>query len=304
VTAFNGEQDGHRTNVNAMSYSAVDGWPLETCVKDNVTGLIWEGKEATGPRAGSNIYTNLDNGLADDASGYVASMNTANLCGFDDWRLPTVQELRSIQNLGRLTGPLVNTTWFPNTFDGFYWSVEALRNSNTKAWILSFSYARSLNTTRSNDYAVRLVRGSPSSGSRYTYATVAYGSDGANNVVNDAWTGLQWRRCEQGRTWNGSACTGTATTYTHEQAMGHARTQTGWRLPNFKELESLVDRVDSGAAHVQSTAFPGANGLWQWSSSPFMGGPSWALGVNFNNGDGAANTRLGTGEVRLVRASQ
>ena len=29
----------------------------------------------------------------------------------------------------------------------------------------------------------------------------AYGSDGANNVVNDAWTGLQWRRCEQGQAW-------------------------------------------------------------------------------------------------------
>jgi len=45
-----------------------------------------------------------------------------------------------------------------------------------------------------------------------------------------------------GQTWAnaGSSCTGTASTYTHEQAPAYAKTQTGWRLPNVKELASLA----------------------------------------------------------------
>ncbi|MCX8521150.1 MAG: DUF1566 domain-containing protein, partial [Rhodoferax sp.] len=62
--------------------------------------------------------------------------------------------------------------------------------------------------------------------------------------VTDRRTGLVWARCSLGQSWNGSTCTGTASTHTHEQALAQAQTAnvggaSGWRLPNVKELASL-----------------------------------------------------------------
>jgi len=120
--ALNSQQDGHRTAVNPMSYGEVHkpggGFYARTeCVQDNVTGLMWEGKEASGLRAGSNTYTNYDDATqpqkrmgintfvnptqdeidaATNSMGYVAYVNSIALCGHTDWRLPAVDELQSI----------------------------------------------------------------------------------------------------------------------------------------------------------------------------------------------------------------
>ena len=92
-----------------------------------------------------------------------------------------------------------------------------------------------------------------------------YSADGSE--VTDSKTGLIWRRCSEGQTWNGSTCAGTALAYTHEQALVHAQTQDGWRLPNVKELTSIVDRSRSIPA-IDPTAFPATSTRWYWTSSP------------------------------------
>ena len=40
--------------------TAVEYFDKTECVRDNATGLIWEGKAASSLRAGSNKYTNFD----------------------------------------------------------------------------------------------------------------------------------------------------------------------------------------------------------------------------------------------------
>ena len=129
-------------------------------------------------------------------------------------------------------------------------------------------------TTWTNFRAVRLVRGSMGSvsGGRYTYSTMAYGTDGANNVVNDKVTGLQWRRCLEGQSWNGSACSGTPSTYTHREALVYANGSglpaAGWRLPNVKEGTSLLNKAATSARrYVDSSAFPGASTNAVWTST-------------------------------------
>jgi len=278
-----------------------------SCVRDNVTGLIWEGKEASGTRAGSNIYTHLGGGAATDASGYVAEVNASALCGFTDWRLPTRNELMTLVNFSQTSGAPINTTWFPNTALANYWSADGLSIESTRAWYVSSTVGAgwSDHGPRISFGAVRLVRGSAASGARFSYSTVAYGSDGANNVVNDAWTGLQWRRCEQGRVWSGSACTGSASDFTHEQALAHARDQAGWRLPNIKELSGLVDLSVSSGASINPAAFPGAAGDFLWSSSPKVGSADRAWFVYFSYGNvSSGHYRDSYNAVRLVRASQ
>lgn len=134
---------------------------------------------------------------------------------------------------------------------------------------------------------------------RFTYA-----ANGAE--VKDAQTGLTWRRCSAGQSWNGSTCTGEPTSYTHEEALAYAQTQTGWRLPNVKELASIVDRSKSDPA-IDARVFPGTASNWYWTSSPVVGNSGFAWGVDFGNGNGNGSgsvhysPRNGNYHVRLVR---
>ena len=128
-------------STTAQSYGYVanasdDLYDKTECVQDNSTGLIWEGKTASPAtsRLGTSTYTNYDsttslqkwNGVWSipnqteiDAStnsiGYKNSVNASALCGFTDWRLPNIDELKGVA----ISGP---SNWFPNTLNQSYWS--------------------------------------------------------------------------------------------------------------------------------------------------------------------------------------
>jgi hypothetical protein len=128
--------------------------------------------------------------------------------------------------------------------------------------------------------------------------------------VTDSATGLIWRRCAEGLVWDTATttCTGTASTFSHELALTRARTEaiaTGiaWRLPNVKELSSIVDISLSNPA-IDATAFPATPADAFWSASPYVGIPSCAWIVYFINGSVGYNSRTSSSEVRLVRAGQ
>ena len=132
--------------------------------------------------------------------------------------------------------------------------------------------------------------------SRYAYSADA-------TEVTDAQSGLTWRRCTEGKTWSSSTstCVGGLTVFTHEDALAHAKTQTGWRLPNVKELASLVD-VSRANPAVDATAFPSTSSAVYWSSTPDVQGPSSAWSVDFALGNVLSTPRTTFGVlVRLVR---
>lgn len=71
-------------------------------------------------------------------------------------------------------------------------------------------------------------------------------------------------------------------------ALGAANSNTyagysDWRLPNLKELRSLVEECRNSSA-VNVTVFPNTPSLLFWSGSPYSGYTSNALVVNFNHG--------------------
>ncbi len=126
--------------------------------------------------------------------------------------------------------------------------------------------------------------------------------------VLDMQTQLIWQRCSLGQTWNGSSCTGTATSYTWKNALSAAKALgNGYRLPNIKELQSLRE-VACVAPKINSTVFPNTtSNSWYWSASPNDAGyGSLALGVGFGylNYGGNSSYKNRDNVARAVRSSQ
>lgn len=345
--ALNNQQDGmigrDVSSPNAadgklgFSYSTVGGYPITDCVQDNVTGLMWEGKPSTGMRANTLTYSNYDstnspqyyNGSAfvnptlaqvnavTNSVGYVNSLNTAMLCGFNDWRIPTVNELHGLVDYGRgdpifANNFLIDTNWLPNTVNTWYWTSNRYAGSSYNAWAVSFyegqvdgtvpyGYVGGNGYRPDGSYRLRLVRGS-SVQSSYTYLTIPYGVDASNNAVLDSRTGLQWRRCSEGQTWNGNSCLGSNTLYTHEQGLVMAAQKTGWRLPNVKELASITDNTKVSPA-VDNIVFPMTSNTNYWASSisASVWGSGYASAILFSTGEVNWSSRGNSYSARLVR---
>jgi hypothetical protein len=279
------------------------------CLLDKVSGLVWEGKQPAEPRGGNTLFTNLGNGAVNDVSAHVATVNASRLCGFNDWRVPSRMELHSIVHYANPQAAVAIDTRFVNAYAGEHWTREADSRDSTRAWTVDFGVesgdGTSSTSPRNETRAVRLVRGSLQNvgASRYTFSTIAYPGDAANNVVNDAWTGLQWRRCEEGRAWNGTTCTGNPLMNRHEVMLAHAKEQRGWRMPNVKELASLTDLGIATGTRMDPVAFPGAAPANFWATTPFFDPSVFAWYVNTGDGQVRFSQRTGDFGMRLLRAN-
>jgi hypothetical protein len=166
--------DGSVLPESAALGTAPTDW---ACTRDNVTGLIWEVKTASGLRSQSHTYTWYDSnpatngGAVGTASGgacfaagrcdtekFVADVNTVWLCGHNDWRMPKVKELEGLADFGRVN-PSIDPTYFPNTPSSYFWSGSPYANFSNFAWFVYFGYGYAYSYYRSNYYGVRLVRG-------------------------------------------------------------------------------------------------------------------------------------------------
>ena len=133
-------------------------------------------------------------------------------------------------------------------------------------------------------------------------------TNNGDGTVTDKITDLQWQRCSEGQTWDGAACTGNATTYTWQVALqladgasyaGHS----DWRLPNIKELASIVELACYDPA-IDLQPFPGTPSGWYWSSTPDPYSWGHADVVSFYAGDAIDEGKDQLHQVRVVRGGQ
>ncbi len=129
-----------------------------------------------------------------------------------------------------------------------------------------------------------------------------------DGTVTDTKTQLMWKVCTEGQTWNAGACDGNANEVSWQTALQTANDEnfaghSDWRLPNIKELQSLV-AFNCTAPSINSIIFPNTAASGYWSSSPNANSSSVAWGVYFGIGNDGNNFRDSTNYVRVVRSGQ
>lgn len=130
-----------------------------------------------------------------------------------------------------------------------------------------------------------------------------------NATITDQQTGLMWKQCSEGPT-NSDCTIPDAVVFNWQQALQQAETvnATGgfagfndWRLPNIKELSSLVE-TQCYLPSINLTLFPGTPVARHWSSS-LKSSSDGVFFADFDDGGVgfAGNNRESTYYIRLVR---
>jgi Protein of unknown function (DUF1566) len=138
--------DGTLNCVAAGDTTATPPSTAWACTQDNVTNLIWSLQSGQGDWT-TYASTTLP---ADHNTG-------AGRCGGTGWRLPTTRELLSIVDHSRVN-PSIDSTYFPATREGRYWTNDPYQPNPALAWYVNFGGGDSYANNAANTNFVRLVR--------------------------------------------------------------------------------------------------------------------------------------------------
>ncbi|WP_158583960.1 Lcl C-terminal domain-containing protein [Salinibius halmophilus] len=132
--------------------------------------------------------------------------------------------------------------------------------------------------------------------------------DNLDGTVTDSTTGLMWQACSEGQSFADGSCSGQAQAHTWKSALEVAQSSafagfSDWRLPNIKELESIVEQACVNPA-VNSQVIRSAEARDYWSSTPDVLNADQVLALEYYFGElRSVKKQPGDTEifVRLVR---
>jgi fibronectin type 3 domain-containing protein len=282
---------------------------LDGTVTDRLTGLMWT-KDAGTPTVGTCSGWTMTWPSALD---YVTCLNTNNYLGHSDWRLPNINELKSLLNLGQ-TGSLtwLNSQSFNNVSSNpsgsfNYWSSTS-RYEADSAWLIGDEGLVNCYWYTNYSYFVWPVRDAqfggtisiPKTGQTTSYGTRDDGDlqlgvtwpdprflNNGNGTVTDNLTGLIWVKdanCFGARTW--SQALNDANNLANGQCGLSDGSRAGqWHLPNRNELISLVDYSRISPALPAGHPFSNAAGNpYSYASSTTVAGYTdriWTVGIEW-----------------------
>jgi hypothetical protein len=304
-------------------------------VTDNATGLLWlKNSNAFGRRSWAQAL----NDCAALASG-AAGLSDGSTSG--QWRLPNRKELMSLMDNGRISQSLPSGQPFSSVQSDFYWSSTSNAGNTVNAWSVNFFnfgwVSPSAKTTAYYAWPVRNLMAAiaptpvPATGAGDLSAYVLNArEDGMtklgvvwpnprftnnnNGTVTDNLTKLVWLRnanaAGTNKTW------ANALAYCSALANGQAGLTDGstlgqWRLPNVKELESLVclgynsPSLSNTAGTAKWTAgdpFSSVQSSNYWTSTSYAGSTSNAHNISLTDGSINVTDKNNGGFTWAVRA--
>ncbi len=276
-------QDGNYVGLQPALHNNGNG-----AITDLITGLMWQqaddGQERTW----------------DESKAYCETLTLGN---YLDWRLPDAHELESIVNAG-YNDPAIDADEF-DCISADYWSSDSRAPNGSGAWNVDFweGYVSTLNKTIPNNY-VRCVRfdssHSTNANIRATFqntpnsrSVVSRYVDNNDGTILDTQTELMWQQADD------------AATYSWQQALHHCENliigvHSDWRLPNKRELHSIVDFSKDDPA-VDPVFECRSAGYWTGSSSDWD--PSSAWYTLFEDGSTEYDLKGSSYFVRCVRGA-
>jgi hypothetical protein len=276
-------------------------------VSDLVTGLMWV--KARGEKMSW-----------DDA---LANANSRRVGGYDDWRGPTIKEVYSlIQFTGECHATTGSRPFLDTNHFGFIYGdlSRGERMIDCQDW----SSTKYTGTTMNGDatvfgvnFADGRIKGYPITDPRihsphklyirYVRGNPAYGindfHDNGDGTVSDRATGLMWSQSDSGTGLNWQQALAWVQQLNEKNFLGH----NDWRLPDAKELQSIVDytRRPAIAPVFQTSQLSDGESPFFWSSTTHLDGPpgrtaNAAVYVSFGRALGWMQFPPGRGEYRLI----
>lgn len=251
-------------------------------VTDAITGLQWQDNETVIKPwiISGNTYNDTS---GDTATTYCSTLS---LDGNGVWRLPDVKELETLLEYNQVIS--IDENIFEHTSQFRAYATSRSNSSDEeKVMVIWFYGASVVSHDKVDSYNVRCVRGEE-------FAPLILTRNDNENIVSDANTNLQWQDNEGvqkiQRSW--------------KEALGYCENlepnALDWRLPNIRELQSIVNYATSDPA-ISSYAFHHVTPRSYWSSNSKIDN-QYASTVHFGIGKVANSYKLNdTSYTRCVR---
>ena len=242
-------------------------------VTDMNTKLIWQDNNDT-----HHITKNRVNAIK-----YCEDLSHA---GSSDWRLPTRDELLTIVDYTKSTPSIDNSFKFV-VDKGIYLTSTIVAGSTDDAWYVEFGNGETrYSANDSTVYNIRCVKGAVGSVFSSDYVKPA----GSDYVTDRDDTYLMWQDDGNAGTtkksWSDAIeyCEGLNLKDEHG-----VHTGTVWRLPNIKELTTIIDDTFSGSAtpaiegKFDNTAAEASDAYWSSTTLGQDSANAWAVAFTYGN---------------------
>jgi len=237
---------------------------FEVCngiVTDRVTGLNWSQNASltTFPLSWTEAFE------------YVAQLNRSRHKGVDSWRLPFRRELFSLISHQHINPVLPDSHPFTDVFPGYYWTATSCQRLPSQAWYIHLGGGRVYRGMKDGAYMVWPVAGPWPDDRQIRDRFVIENHTAWDRFTKRIWL-LSAEATKRPVKWE------KAFELIYELNAQNAGGQSDWRLPNIRELESLVDMSRHSPALPADHPFDYiAEGYWSATTSVYEKRYAWVL---------------------------